>query len=156
MESDISRRMAQFPLFFSLRAPSFSRSDFRILLVLRISCKWWEIEQTLLFPLDRKSCVCHQMAPLPCCTSMHRCHVVHHGPDLHFQRHKCWNVNILKNVRVSKNAQERLYRGWYFQSNETIVNVVLRELDLNFQCSGFQVAILARLNNIQTMTIAIR
>ena len=37
---------------------------FDILFVLRISRTWWEIEQTLLLSSDRKSCICHRMAPV--------------------------------------------------------------------------------------------
>ena len=34
------------------------------------------------------------------------------------------------------------HRGWYFQSSETIANVVLLDFDLNFQSRTFEVAIL--------------
>ena len=44
--------------------PSFSRSILGIFLDLRISHKWREIGQTLLFPPNRKSDICHRMALL--------------------------------------------------------------------------------------------
>ena len=42
----------------------FQGQTFEILLFLLLSRKWWEIEQTLLVLFDRKSGICHWMAPL--------------------------------------------------------------------------------------------
>ena len=56
--------MAKVPFFFFLTLTSLSKSHFFMLFDLRISRKWSEIEQTLLLPSDRKSCICHQMAPI--------------------------------------------------------------------------------------------
>ena len=54
-----------------------------------------------------------------------------------------WSVNISKTMRaIPKNVQELLYKGWYLPSNDTIANVVLHDLDLNFQGQTFQVDIL--------------
>ena len=44
-------------LEFHLQGPSVGIS-----LYLRMPRKWWEIEQTLLLPIDRKSCICRQIA----------------------------------------------------------------------------------------------
>ena len=42
-----------------------------------------------------------------------------------------------KRSQLAKTAQIWLYRGWYLPSNGTIVNVVLRDLDHNFQGKQF-------------------
>ena len=44
--------------------PSFSRWNVCNLFYLRVAGKWWEIEQTILLPSNRKSCIFHRMAPL--------------------------------------------------------------------------------------------
>ena len=36
-------------------------------------------------------------------------------------------------MRASENTQDDFYRGWYYQSNGAITNVVHRGLDLYFQ-----------------------
>ena len=72
MDFTISSRMAQVSIFYSLTLIFYSLTltfifkgqSFGIFLLLRISRKLGEIEQTLLLPLDRKSCICHRMAPL--------------------------------------------------------------------------------------------
>ena len=50
--------------FFSLTTFILKIKFFDILFYLRISRKWWKLEQTLLLPSDTKSCICHRMAPL--------------------------------------------------------------------------------------------
>ena len=54
----------------------------------------------------------------------------HHDLDLQFQG--IWNVKIMKTDSANENVQVLLYSDWYSPSNGTVVNVVLRDLDLNF------------------------
>ena len=61
MDSNNSSRMAQVPFFYSLSYTFISRSKFSWF---TISRKPWEIKQTLLLSLHRKSGICHRMAPL--------------------------------------------------------------------------------------------
>ena len=49
---------------------------------------------------------------------------------------------IWKTVRSSEKCPSMTFRGWYLPSNGTIVNVLLRNLNHNFQDQTFQVAIL--------------
>ena len=54
------------------------------------------------------------------------------------------NFEILiarKRWKQAKNAKVWLSRGWYLPSNRAIANVVLQELDLNFQGQTLKVAI---------------
>ena len=53
---------------------------------------------------------------------------------------------------LAKNAQVWLYQGWYLPTKETIANVVLHDIYLNFQVQTFQVAILtSKPYKIQTL-----
>ena len=59
---------------------------------------------------------------------------VDHDLGLQFQDKEFWNVNISKTVRArEKMLRCDIYRGWYSSSNETMVNAVLRDLDLPIQ-----------------------
>ena len=42
-----------------------------------------------------------------------------------------------KRWELPKNPKVRFFRDWYLPSNGTIANVVLRDLDLQFQCQTF-------------------
>ena len=63
MDSNISSRLAQITFFYSF-AFIFKFKTVGILLFLRISRKWWKIEQTLPLPSDMKSGISHRIAPL--------------------------------------------------------------------------------------------
>ena len=86
-------------------------------------------------PSNRKSCVCHRMVPLQMLYIMALTYI--------FKVIKFFNVNISKTVRTS-NKMHLNYFYWdqYLLSTRTIVNVVLCDLDLNFQGQTFQVTIL--------------
>ena len=72
--------------------PTFSSSNFSILFVLRISCKWWKISQPLLL-LSRSHVSAIEWRHCECCTSW---------PWPAFHGHKFWNVNISKTVWASE------------------------------------------------------
>ena len=69
----------------------FQGQTFGILFDLWISHIWWEIEQTLLLPSNRKSCICHRMPQLK---------MLYIIPWPTFA--KIWNSNIWKTVSASK------------------------------------------------------
>ena len=105
--------------------PSFSRSTFWHIINLRMSRKWWEMEQTLLQLSDRKSCIFYRMAPLLMLYIMILTNVFK-VTDFEMKiSQKQWEL--------AKNTPEWLYRGWYLPSKWTIAFVVLRDLDLHFE-----------------------
>ena len=133
MDSNISSWMAQIPFFYSLTLTFILMVKF-----LEFFSCFANISQTV---RDRANQACHafEWCHCECCTSW---------PWTTFSRPQ--NVNILKTVSASQKCSRTTYRGWYLPSNETIVNTVLHDLDLNFQCQTFQVAILTKAENCKS------
>ena len=63
INSNISSRMVPVPFFYSLTF-IFKVKTFGMHLFLWLSCKWWEIKQTLQLPSDRKLSISHRTAQL--------------------------------------------------------------------------------------------
>ena len=146
------------PIFLLLELVlHFQDQSFVILSVLRISPKWWKIEQTLL-PWNRKSSICHLMAHWEYCI-LWPCHL-----DLHFQLlllsnrklclcHRIASLGILyivtltyifkvkkfemlivwKQRKLAKSAQLITFIDVDIFHQMAWLHVVLCDLDLNFQ-----------------------
>ena len=69
--------------------------------------------------------------------------VVGQSLDFHFQGHELCNVYISKTLRTSEKCSEMNFiKVAILPSNGTIANIVLHDIDLNYQGETFQVAIL--------------
>ena len=50
-----------------------------------------------------------------------------------FSKSHIWNINIVEAVRaIQKSVSYEIYRIWYLKWNDTIVNVVIGDIDLHF------------------------
>ena len=119
MESNISCRMAYVPFYYSFTLTFIFKVKLCILLVLRLSHKLWEIEQTFLLPRDMKSYICHRMAPL----------------------RMLYIMTLTCSFKVTK------FEIWISSkkfSSMTFLELVLCDFDPNFQGQTFQLAILPR------------
>ena len=104
----------------------FQGQNFWILFFMWISHKWWEIEQTLLSPSDRKV-LSSNGAIL---------HVRHCDLDLYFQGHNISGIIYIispKRWDLAKMLKYDFYRGWHLPSNGAILHVPHCDLDLYFQ-----------------------
>ena len=80
--------------------------------------------------------------------------VIHNDPDLHFQGHEFWNVNISKTVTASEKCfRYDFYRSWYMPSNGNTANGVLHDIYQYFQGQTFQVAILTVIGKLQALLL---
>ena len=88
-----------------------------------LTSKRWRM-QTLLLPSDRKSGICHRMAPL---------RILYILTFTNIFKVTNYEKGISrKQWELEKMLKNDFYRGWYLPSNGTIVNVELRDLDINF------------------------
>ena len=103
----------------------FQYQTFGILFELRIFRKWWHMWHTLPLPSNKKSRIYHRTALCECCT-----------PDSGLL-----NVNISETVRAGAKIRDLTSIGFSIPNRKALtVNVVLRDVDLNFQGHKFEMS----------------
>ena len=122
---DICNRMIPFPMLYSVSLTTFSRSSFSNDYLM----------QTLLLPSDKLD-IWYRMAPLRMLSIV----------TLTYIFKVTWIS--LKPWELEKMLKEDFYRGWYFPSNGTISNVLLRGFDLFLQGKIFQLQISRKLSEL--------
>ena len=107
----------------------FQGQSFCILLDLRKSHKWWEIEQILLLQSDRKSDICQRV------TSLQMLYIRTLTYIFKVMNFEIW---ISRKQWASEKCSSTTFIHWYLPSNGgTIANVLCLDLDLKFDSYTF-------------------